>query len=112
MNRCLSIFILLLVSLSFLGCSNDREKLEAICSDIQEAAQMTDDCGKMAEFLEPRTSEYQTILTKLNQNEPDEAKRKEYVDVVSKCLRGYLEISTGACKDDKAVMSALPRDVK
>ena len=94
------------------GCTSDHEKLESICAEIHTASLMTNDCSEMAKYLETRTEQYNALISKLNAKEPDENKRLEYVDAVSVCLRNYLEISTGTCKDNPDVVAALPREMK
>ena len=105
------VLICLILSVCCAGCSSDQKKLERLCAEIQTVSQMTSSCDKMAAHLRPLTDEYLEIMSRLSVA-PSPEERLSYVDVVSKCLRGYLEISTGTCKDSEAVKDALPRDMQ
>lgn len=106
MNRIVlsaSIFMVILM-----GCSSDRDKLEKICSEVESVALMTHDCSEMGTQLAPVTVSFMSTVNRIAREEPDENMRKSYVDVTSRCLRGYMEIETGTCGDNEKVKAALP----
>lgn len=110
MNRHIFYCYVLFLMLLMIGCTSDKEKLEVLCGEIHKASLMTNDCEAMAGYLAPRTEEYQAIVKHLSESQPEASKRLEYVDVISVCLRNYLEIQTGTCKDNESVKKALPYD--
>ena len=89
------------------GCQDNRKQLDGICNDLVNVSKMTDDCHKMAEHLAPVTERFKTIMDKLDKDVPDVSEQQAYFDSASLCLRTYLEISTGTCKDDPEVKSHL-----
>ena len=102
----LSLLMILLVSLW--GCNSDREQLEKICSEVESVASMTNDCSAMGARLEPVTTNFITTVNRIAKEEPDVNTRRSYVEVASRCLRGYMEIETGTCGDNEEVKAALP----
>ena len=90
------------------GCSSNKEKLDDVCSKLNAASLMTNDCSAMAQKMAPLTKKFMTILSESNQKIPDEKERALYIDAVSQCLSAYTEISTGPCGQDEAVKKAMP----
>ncbi|MBQ9396368.1 MAG: hypothetical protein IJU23_12770 [Proteobacteria bacterium] len=103
----LSILMILLVCLA--GCNSDRAKLEKICSDVEAVSLMTNDCSEMGAKLEPVTTNFMATVNRIATEVPDVETRKSYVDVTSRCLRGYMKIELGTCGDNEMVKAALPK---
>lgn len=103
-------FMLMLLVLTALpGCRSEKEKLNALCADLQDATLLTSDCSIMAQKLEKLTPEFQNHVQTLNQSVPAENERPAYLDAISPCISAYLEIQTGPCGQDAAVQKALPK---
>lgn len=99
------VFIAMLLGLW--GCSNDMDRLDKVCEELEAASLMTDDCERMAKALKPTTEEFMAIVDRLSTTVPSEAERAQYVDKVSTCMRLYLEIETGSCGSHEAIQPIL-----
>ena len=100
----LSVLVLLPVLSS---CANDQKKLDELCTELTQISKMTTDCQKMAGKLAPATDKFNAVIKKLETDVPDEASRQAYLNSLSVCLKAYLEMSTGPCKDTPEVKSHL-----
>ena len=100
-----TIALIILVIVFCSGCNDDRHRLEAICGELTQISQMTDDCDKMGDKLAPVARSYTEILDRMPAVH-DEAERGEFISLFSQCNSMFLEIQLGTCGTNEAVKNA------
>ena len=97
--------LLFLVALCSVGCNDDRHKLEALCGELTQISQMTDDCDKMGDKLAPVARSYSEFLDRMPAVH-DDSERGEFISLFSQCNSMFLEIQLGTCGTNEAVKNA------
>ncbi len=104
MRYFLPILIVLCAILS--GCNSGPQKLHDTCSDLEKAAQLTDNCEQMASKLPTPLKALATQIDDLA-NVTDPAQQKAYLEEMSTCTQALLKIRTESCKNHDGVTAAL-----
>lgn len=116
MSKRIAVIIGALCALGFGGCGGRTDQMGALCGELEAAACLTDDCGKMAKRLGPISERFMRNLAQKSEamslqgaDVPPSEEDMAYLEAVSCCMKSFMEIRVGTCGRDPAVTAVLPK---
>lgn len=91
------------------GCADERERLTALCTQLEARAVSAHDCPALAAELEALIDEERELVERVRDMPApsDAAEQRAWRLALEPCLRARLDLATGVCAADPAVREAM-----